>query len=419
MFAFSAGPPRALRYAALSKKRTIFSSSKPSSPSSKVQIYTLLSPSATYNLSVENHLMKTTPSDSTVLVLFINRPSIVIGRNQNPWLETNLNALHKAPSNVRLVRRRSGGGTVFHDEGNVNWSIIHPPKHFDRNKHAEMVVRALHSLGKSSARVNERHDIVIDAPNQNQSKTFKISGSAYKLTRLRAIHHGTCLVNSPHLAQIGPLLRSPAEQYIQALGSASVRSPITNVDVFIEPFLAAVKDEFTKMYGPPDIAFTDTAEAGMAVADVKKSWEELESPEWTFGQTPKFTFSTHPTENDPRTRDGMPGNTKIWFMANKGVVDQFKIDDVEQPAFKGIRLYQPSRSSWSERLHQAGLDAREAHVTGDWMSNMLGGGVFERLAPASEHSRRPDGESTRQHIEHDVQAIRDQGTATSADHSPC
>ncbi|KAG9256179.1 uncharacterized protein F5Z01DRAFT_496971 [Emericellopsis atlantica] len=387
MFAFSTRASRTLRYAGLSIKRTIFTSATPSSPSSKVQIYTLLSPSATYNLSVENHLMKTTPPDSTILILFINRPSIVIGRNQNPWLETNLNELHHAPSNVQLVRRRSGGGAVFHDLGNVNWSVIHPPKHFDRNKHAEMVVRALHALGKTSARVNERHDIVIDAPHHSQNKTFKISGSAYKLTRLRAIHHGTCLVNSPHLARIGPFLRSPAEKYIQALGSASVRSPITNVDVSIEPFLAAVKDEFTKMYGLPDVAFTDRAEEGMAVAEVQKSWEELESPEWTFGQTPKFTFSTHPTENDPRPRDGVPGNTKIWFMANKGVIEQFEMDDVEQAAFKGIRLYEPSRSSWAERLHQAGLDALEAHVTGDWLKSMLGGGVFERLSPPkSEHS---------------------------------
>ena len=80
-------------------------------------------------------LQKSSP-ESAILFLYVNRPSIIIGRNQNPWLEVNLALLSQGRNKpeteppglgvVDLVRRRSGGGTVFHDEGNVNWSIICP-----------------------------------------------------------------------------------------------------------------------------------------------------------------------------------------------------------------------------------------------------------------------------------------------------
>src|ERR1700726_4014180 len=95
----------------------------------KTQIYISRCLDPYINLSIEHFLLKNTPLESTVLFLYTNRPCIVIGRNQNPWVEVNLpllktrrTKLRKAvEDNVELVRRRSGGGTVFHDEGNVNY----------------------------------------------------------------------------------------------------------------------------------------------------------------------------------------------------------------------------------------------------------------------------------------------------------
>jgi lipoate-protein ligase A len=137
---------------------------------------------------------------------------VVIGRNQNPWIEVNLGVLRNEELDVKLVRRRSGGGTVFHDEGNVNYSVICPTSAFNRDKHAEMVVRALKSLGAEKARVNERHDIVMDKEDKEGIlKPFKVSGSAYKLTRLRSLHHGTCLLSSPNLQSISKYLRAPVK----------------------------------------------------------------------------------------------------------------------------------------------------------------------------------------------------------------
>ena len=260
-----------------------------SNPAAKHQIYVSRSNDPYINLSIEHLLLKKTPSDSHVLFLYTNRPSIVIGRNQNPWLEVNLRLLDAAKrgnsseqrtsalGNVLLVRRRSGGGTVFHDEGNVNYCVICPAADFTRDKHAEMVVRALRRWSDRgiNARVNERHDIVLDQGSwdavdpkaklevgnthrslfqeQGEGPPLKISGSAYKLTRLRALHHGTCLLASPNLGLIHAYLNSPARPFIKARGVESVRSPVGNLCPDHRQsnlaFEASVISEFGEMHG--------------------------------------------------------------------------------------------------------------------------------------------------------------------------
>lgn len=235
-------------------------------PSSTYQIYISKAHDPFLNLSIEHFLLQKTPIDSTILFLYVNDPCVVIGRNQNPWLEANLRLLAKGlapilPSTltgkdkqrllqpVQLARRRSGGGTVFHDHGNLNYSVICPTPDFTRDKHVEMVVRAIRH-DNPRARVNERHDIVLDqgcvlpsglqpdpanmhataySTGSGEHPPLKVSGSAYKLTRNRSLHHGTCLLNSPNLAFISQCLRSPARAFMNARGVESVRSPISNV----------------------------------------------------------------------------------------------------------------------------------------------------------------------------------------------
>lgn len=241
-----------------------------------VQVYRSPSADPHFNLAVEKYLLQHAASDSAVLLLYVNRPCVVIGRNQNPWVETDLRALRRGLCNegegegeIELVRRASGGGTVFHDAGNCNWSVICPSAAFDRDRHAHMVVRALRRLGVAAARVNERHDIVVD--------TNKVSGSAYKLTRARALHHGTCLLSSPNLPRVSALLRSPAEPFVKARGVASVRSPIRNVGVDTDTFVAGVVAEFRAMYDSGDAHPPPTpvdVETALADADILKSITE-------------------------------------------------------------------------------------------------------------------------------------------------
>jgi len=237
------------------------------------------------NLSIEHQLLQKSHRDSTVLFLYSNSPCVVIGRNQNPWLEVNLRLLkqNSGPNgsrilgglepgtDVQLLRRRSGGGTVFHDEGNLNYCVICPPKAFTRDKHAEMVVRALRRFNPR-ARVNERHDIVLDQGDPQEESLvaetadthrtlytsdskppLKISGSAFKLTATRSLHHGTCLLASPNLGQISKYLHSPAESYMRAKGVDSVRSPVGNVfsgpaQSQQEHLKAEIVKEFANMY---------------------------------------------------------------------------------------------------------------------------------------------------------------------------
>lgn len=269
-----------------------------------VQSYISTSRDPYVNLSIEHYLLQKSAPDSAILLLYVNRPSIILGRNQNPWLEVNLALLtsstRDAPETeppglgaVDLVRRRSGGGTVFHDEGNVNWTVICPSKDFTRDKHAEMVVRSLRSCGVDRARVNVRHDIVLDQGEHGASvdpedthstpyqsadadgpRPLKVSGSAYKLTRQRALHHGTCLLSSPNLNIIPDYLHSPAKAYITARGVESVSSPVGNILLSNEKLIAAVQDHFAKLYG----AAEDPEDVGghwLEHESVRKGYDEL------------------------------------------------------------------------------------------------------------------------------------------------
>ncbi|KAL2117153.1 hypothetical protein VTJ04DRAFT_9321 [Mycothermus thermophilus] len=375
--------PRISRTSTPSTPKRFFTQQHLSRP---LQIYHSASTDPYINLSIEHHLLQRSPPDSTILFLYTNRPCIVIGRNQNPWLEVNLLALADGlPSSspnvppsvspISLVRRRSGGGAVFHDLGNANWSVICPPAIFTRDRHADMVAKALRErLGVPTAHVNGRHDIVIDddadTHESSEKRTFKISGSAYKLTRTRALHHGTCLLSSPHLARIGRLLRSPAEGFLKARGVESVRSPIRNVGVDGEEFAQAVLAEFRAMYGGGGSGSGDsqaeevvvvTEEEALANDNIVAGVRELANAEWIFGQTPLFTFSTYPTEEDPRERTlvghKLPQGFRAHLVARHG--------EIQSATINGVADTQAGEEESDEALSTALVNRRLHHIT-DW-----------------------------------------------------
>ncbi|POS84719.1 hypothetical protein EPUL_004331, partial [Erysiphe pulchra] len=273
----------------------------------KNQIYVSTSLDPYLNLSIEHHLFEKTSRDSVILFIYTNRPSIIIGRNQNPWNEINLNLVRKSSPNINIVRRRSGGGTVFHDEGNVNYCVISPTSSFDRDKHAHMVVQALKSAGVEKVRVNDRHDIVLEKiENEGLEKSFKISGSAYKLTKFRSLHHGTCLLSSPNLGAISQYLNSPASNFITARGVASVSSRITNACMSNINFQKAVIKQFCQIYSTVNPIFI--GEEMKEESNIARGYAELKSDKWVYCQTPQFTFSINgnsrfPTDTEKTFRD--------------------------------------------------------------------------------------------------------------------
>ncbi|KAL9604930.1 MAG: hypothetical protein Q9219_000118 [cf. Caloplaca sp. 3 TL-2023] len=368
----------------------------------KHHIYVSKSHDVAINLSIEHYLFQKSHPDSILLFLYANNPCIVIGRNQNPWLEVN-HALvqqtsptssvpsthHDASSGparekIKVIRRRSGGGTVFHDLGNVNFSVICPPADFHRDKHAEMVVHAIRKINPR-ARVNERHDIVLDpgallaagdrpSPDNTHRTAYgfgeeplaprKVSGSAYKLTRRRALHHGTCLLASPNIAAISQYLQSPARPFMKARGVESVRSPIANIvntnhgisELIVPTFQRQIIEAFINMYELNPTILSRFLEAStfvtqpehdggcvtgtiddtlLDIPEILSGVQELESPEYLYNQTPQFILSTHPCDEDERYRpplpEWFPPSARIYLKIKSGTIISSQISTSEDP----------------------------------------------------------------------------------------
>ncbi|KAI0732854.1 hypothetical protein C8Q72DRAFT_815227 [Fomitopsis betulina] len=240
-----------------------------------------------FNLTLEDWLFRHKPPKAPLLLLYRDEPCVVIGRNQNPWTEVNMEASRR--TGVPWIRRRSGGGTVYHDLGNTNFSIHLPRTSFDRHATAQVVLRAVRALGVE-AHVNDRNDVCVGE--------YKVSGSAYKIVNSRAYHHGTMLI-STRLDLLGDLLRVNQEG-IETKGVESVRSPVRNLqhfnpEVTHERFVDAIVTAFRKEYGINEEAHT--VEENDAIKDIdyiRKGIAELPSWDWAFGQTPEFSHKlTH------------------------------------------------------------------------------------------------------------------------------
>ncbi|KJA29590.1 hypothetical protein HYPSUDRAFT_223304 [Hypholoma sublateritium FD-334 SS-4] len=247
------------------------------------EIYVSTSINPYFNLSLEDWLFRHSPETKPLLLIYRDAPCVVIGRNQNPWTELNFPALRAA--NTPFLRRRSGGGAVYHDLGNTNFSIHLPRMSFDRHATGRLVLRAVQSLG-IDAHLNDRNDICVGLE--------KVSGSAYKIVNKRAYHHGTMLLTT-QLSALGDFLRPQAKNIITK-GVASVRSPVCNLQKYAasamhETFTSAVVAEFRKEYGITSELCTATESQGTAVDYIQRGMDELNTWEWAYGQTPSFTHT--------------------------------------------------------------------------------------------------------------------------------
>ncbi|KZT66040.1 Lipoyltransferase and lipoate-protein ligase [Daedalea quercina L-15889] len=267
-----------------------------SSLSPQHSVYVSRSTNPYFNLTLEDWLFRHKRPKEPLLLLYRDDPCVVIGRNQNPWKEVNLEASRR--TGVPWIRRRSGGGTVYHDWGNTNFSIHLPRTSFDRHATAQVVLRAVRSLG-IDARVNDRNDICvgeykISGPG---SRGFLaagyVSGSAYKIVNNRAYHHGTMLI-STKLGLLGDLLHV-SKNTIQTKGVESVRSPVRNLQQFNpavshETFVNAVVAAFRTEYGIDEEIRIVQEDANVKdIEYIRNGMAELPSWDWAFGQTPEFS----------------------------------------------------------------------------------------------------------------------------------
>ena len=240
---------------------------------SRIFIYMAEGTDPYYNLALEQHLMEQAPADAVILYLWQNRHTVVIGRNQNPWVECRTTALEQ--DGGILARRMSGGGAVYHDLGNLNFTFLASREHYDLEKQLSVIVTACQSLG-IPAKITGRNDIT--------AAGRKFSGNAFLEAGGKACHHGTLLVDAD-LEKLGKYLM-PSRAKLQAKGVESVRSRVANLKEFapeltVETMKNALVSAFSRVYGPEATAlpadFLDL-DAVEGLRQRNASWE------WNYGR---------------------------------------------------------------------------------------------------------------------------------------
>lgn len=229
-----------------------------------------------YNLSAEEWILDHCPFPA--LILYENSESVVMGKNQNPWLEC-------APAviegkHIPILRRISGGGTVVHGPGNLNVGFVVARGGFDRRKQLLLIADALAKVG-ITAEVTDRGDIYVGER--------KISGNAMCYRNDRVLHHATVLVNAD-LQGLLPAIR-PADVRLTTHAIASQRAIVANLtefnpDLTIKSVMDLIVSEFMNVYPDAvDRIFPDPDnEALQAIVLRHNSWD------WVFGRTPRFGY---------------------------------------------------------------------------------------------------------------------------------
>ena len=191
------------------------------------------------NLSVEEFLLNDLPKDSCVFYLWQNDKTVVIGKNQEAAAECDLTTMAK--EGITLARRCTGGGAVYHDLGNLNFSFIFPNETYDVKRQLEVIITALSNLG-ITAEISGRNDITVgDA---------KISGNAFITRKSHSLHHGTLLVDTDFSAMAKCL--TPSIYKLRKKTIASVASRVINLSsikaITVDQLKEALSAAFEKAY---------------------------------------------------------------------------------------------------------------------------------------------------------------------------
>lgn len=246
----------------------------------KLFIYNAQGTNPHENLAAEKVLMDALHPGEAMLYLWQNFHTVVIGKNQNAWLECRTSLLEEEGG--KLARRLSGGGAVYHDLGNLNFTFLMCKEDYDLDKQIE-VIRQACALAGVQVEKSGRNDLLADGR--------KFSGNAFYQDKIHAYHHGTLMVDV-NMEKLGRYL-SPPKAKLQAKGVASVRSRVVNLKE-LSPALTieAMRDNmiqaFQKVYGLPVEPYQPDAAAQAAIADLKaqySSWEYL------YGSPLAFSFS--------------------------------------------------------------------------------------------------------------------------------
>ncbi|MBH0063871.1 lipoate--protein ligase [Psychrobacter sp. SZ93C1] len=234
-----------------------------------------------FNLATEDWIFQALDPDSHTLFLWRNSETVVIGRSQNPWVECKIDKMEA--DDVFLARRQSGGGAVFHDLGNTNFTFLSPKDDYDQAANFTIIINALKKLGI---------DADLSGRNDMQVGDKKISGSAFKHAADRSFHHGTLLVNA-NMQKLGDYL-NPHPLKLKAKGIKSVRARVANLvefnnDINHETLSDAIIEALCEYYGD-NAAVEALDEASLTKQpSLHKYYQQMADWDWRFGKTPEFT----------------------------------------------------------------------------------------------------------------------------------
>ncbi|MBQ7603430.1 MAG: lipoate--protein ligase [Clostridia bacterium] len=282
------------------------------------------------NLAIERHLLESVSDGCCILYLWQNDRTVVIGRNQNAWTECRTELLKREGG--RLARRLSGGGAVYHDTGNLNFTFLVKTADYDLDRQLDVISSACVRLGVKAER-SGRNDLTASGK--------KFSGSAFYRQNDRSYHHGTLLVDTDTDRMERYL--SPSAAKLESKGVKSVRSRVVNLreinpSVTVEALKDALKTSFSEVYGRGAEPFGPVDESAVGALTERFSGET-----WLFGRSVPLTF---------RCEKRFPwGGLELQIKADRGFVDDIAVytdDNDHETAEKICLALRGSRFSTEE-----------------------------------------------------------------------
>ena len=257
-----------------------------------------------YNLALEEELLRNVNDNQVILYLWRNDKTVVIGRNQNPFLECDIEKMNQ--QGVTLVRRISGGGAVYHDLGNLNFTFVSKESRSDVERQLKVIKAAVEKFGVK-AEFSGRNDLICDGK--------KFSGHAFYNEDSNCFHHGTLMIDVDK-SILGDLLK-PSRIKLESKGITSVKSRVVNLkelcsDITTEALCDSLKESFEIEYGD----CKGSAEYG------KENWlpeqiDKYRDSNWTYGESPVYDAIFEKKTDS--------GNFQVLAKVEDGVIKSVKI----------------------------------------------------------------------------------------------
>lgn len=292
------------------------------------------------NLAIEKFLTFHVQPSECILFLWQNRQTVVIGKNQNAWKECKVQRLEE--DGGYLVRRLSGGGAVFHDLGNLNFTFCVREEDYDVARQTEVILRAIQALG-IDAKKTGRNDITVDGR--------KFSGHAFYKSKGFCYHHGTLLVDVDQSKMANYLNVSAAK--LQSKGVDSVRSRTINLkELSPDLTIALLEEKLTAAF--KDVYSGEASE----LSEARLNWEEIAESEQEFGSWDWKYGRKIPFEHAMEKRF-LWGGLEVQFHITGGIIQETRIySDAMEEAFTG-----ELQALWTGCLYDfSALTAQLAHL---------------------------------------------------------